>query len=153
MLLKYISVFLLSMVPVVELRGAIPVAVSLELDYWTSLVVCCIGNMLPVPIILLFVKVVLDWMKKVKGLSKIALWVEAKADKNKGKIEKYAYLGLFIFVAVPLPGTGAWTGSLIAALMKMKFWKSLLFVFLGVLSAGVIMLLGSSAVAFFIGLF
>ena len=123
------------------------------LDPWLNYVISVVGNMLPVPIILLFVKIVLDWMKKVKGLSRIALWVEAKADKNKGKIEKYAYLGLFIFVAVPLPGTGAWTGSLIAALMKMKFWKSLLFVFLGVLSAGVIMLLGSSAVAFFIGLF
>ena len=123
------------------------------LQPWLNYVISVVGNMLPVPIILLFVKIVLDWMKKVKGLSRIALWVEAKADKNKGKIEKYAYLGLFIFVAVPLPGTGAWTGSLIAALMKMKFWKSLLFVFLGVLSAGVIMLLGSSAVAFFIGLF
>ena len=142
-----------SMIPIIELRGAIPMGTAFGLNPWLNYVISVIGNMLPVPIILLFVKAVLDWMKKVKWLSRIALWVEAKANKNKGKIEKYAYLGLFIFVAVPLPGTGAWTGSLIAALMKMKFWKSLLFVFLGVLSAGIIMLLGSSAVAFFIGLF
>ncbi len=146
-------VFICSMIPIIELRGAIPMGTAFGLGSWLNYAISVIGNMLPVPIILLFVRVVLDWMKKVRGLSKIALWVEAKADKNKGKIEKYAYLGLFIFVAIPLPGTGAWTGSLIAALMKMKFWKSLLFVFLGVLTAGVIMLLGSNAVVYIIGLF
>ena len=150
---KELCVFFCSMIPIIELRGAIPMGTAFGLNPWLNYVISVVGNMLPVPIILLFVKVVLDWMKKVKGLSKIALWVEAKADKHKGQIEKYAYWGLFIFVAIPLPGTGAWTGSLIAALMKMKFWKSLLFVFLGVLSAGVIMLLGSNAVAFIIGLF
>ena len=150
---KELCVLFCSMIPIIELRGAIPMGTAFGLNPWLNYVISVIGNMLPVPIILLFVKAVLDWMKKVKWLSRIALWVEAKANKNKGKIEKYAYLGLFIFVAVPLPGTGAWTGSLIAALMKMKFWKSFLFVFLGVLSAGAIMLLGSSAVAFFVGLF
>ena len=150
---KELCVFFCSMVPIIELRGAIPMGTALGLNPWLNYAISVVGNMLPVPIILLFVKVVLDWMKKVRGLSKIALWVEAKADKHKGKIEKFAYVGLFLFVAIPLPGTGAWTGSLIAALMKMKFWKSLLFVFLGVLTAGAIMLLGSSAVAFIIGLF
>lgn len=146
-------VFICSMIPIIELRGAIPMGTYFELDPWLNYAISVVGNMLPVPVILLFVRVVLNWMKKIKGLSKIALWVEAKADKNKGKIEKYGYLGVFIFVAVPLPGTGAWTGSLIAALMKMKFWKSLLFVFFGVLTAGIIMLLGSSAVAFIVRLF
>lgn len=150
---KELCVFFCSMIPIIELRGAIPMGTAFGLDPWLNYAISVVGNMLPVPIILLFVKIVLDWMKKVKGLSKIALWVEAKADKNKGKIEKYGYLGVFIFVAVPLPGTGAWTGSLIAALMKMKFWKSLLFVFFGVLTAGIIMLLGSSAVAFLVRLF
>ena len=153
MLGKEFCVFFCSMIPIIELRGAIPMGTAFGLNPWLNYLISVVGNMLPVPIILLFVRIVLDWMKKVKGLSKIAIWVEAKAEKNKGKIEKYAYLGLFIFVAVPLPGTGAWTGSLIAALMRMKFWKSLLFVFLGVLTAGVIMLLGSSAVAFIVGLF
>ncbi len=146
-------VFICSMIPIIELRGAIPLGTALGISPWLNYAISVVGNMLPVPIILLFVRVVLDWMKKVKGLSKIALWVEAKADKNKGKIEKYAYLGIFIFVAIPLPGTGAWTGSLIAALMKMKFWKSLLFVFFGVVAAGLIMLLGSNVVAFIVGLF
>ncbi len=150
---RELCVFFCSMIPIIELRGAIPLGTGFGLHPVLNYMISVVGNMLPVPIILLFVKIVLDWMKKVKGLSKIALWVEAKAEKNKGKIEKYGYLGIFIFVAIPLPGTGAWTGSLIAALMKMKFWKSLLFVFFGVLTAGIIMLLGSNAVAFIIGLF
>lgn len=150
---REMCVFICSMIPIIELRGAIPLGTGLGVPPLLNYVISVVGNMLPVPIILLFVRMVLDWMKKVKGLSKIALWVEAKADKNKGRIEKYAYWGLFIFVAIPLPGTGAWTGSLIAALMKMKFWKSLLFVFFGVLTAGLIMLLGSHVVAFIIGLF
>ena len=108
------------------------------LDPWLNYFISVVGNMLPVPVILLFVRVVLNWMKKIKGLSKIALWVEAKADKNKGKIEKYGYLGVFIFVAVPLPGTGAWTGSLVAAMIDMKFWKAMLTAFVGVLIAAVV---------------
>lgn len=144
---KELCVFICSMIPIIELRGAIPLAAGLGLPFWFAYILSVVGNMLPVPIILLFVRVVLDWMKKIKGLQRIAVWVEAKADKHKGKIEKFAYVGLFLFVAIPLPGTGAWTGSLIAALMKMKFWKSLFWVFLGVLSAGVIMSIVSYGVA------
>ncbi len=150
---KELCVFICSMIPIIELRGAIPLGTGFGMGIVETYIISVIGNILPVPIILLFVKVVLDWMKKVKFLSKIALWVEAKAEKNKGKIEKYAYVGLFLFVAIPLPGTGAWTGSLIAALMKMKFWKSFLFVALGVLTAGLIMTAGSAAVAWIISLF
>ncbi|MEE0969841.1 MAG: small multi-drug export protein [Clostridia bacterium] len=150
---KELCVFICSMIPVIELRGAIPLGTSFGMGMLETYVISVIGNILPVPIILLFVKAVLDFMKKVKGLSRIALWVEAKADKHKGQIEKYAYIGLFIFVAIPLPGTGAWTGALIAALMKMKFWKSFLFVALGVLCAGIIMTLGSTAIAAIIRLF
>ncbi len=150
---KELCVFICSMIPIIELRGAIPLGTGFGMGTLETYIISVIGNILPVPIILLFVRVVLNWMKNVKGLQKIALWVEAKADKHKGQIEKYAYVGLFLFVAIPLPGTGAWTGSLIAALMKMKFWKSFLFVILGVMCAGLIMTVGSSAVAWLIKLF
>ena len=91
------------------------------------------------PVILLFVRAVLSWMKNVKFLRKIALWVERKAEKHSGKVTKYATWGLLIFVAVPLPGTGAWTGALIAALLDMRMKKALPCIFAGVLIAGLIM--------------
>ena len=97
--------------------------------------------MLPVPVILLCIRGVLHWMKHgpVAFFSKVALWLENKAEKNRAKVEKYAFWGLFLFVAIPLPGTGAWTGSLVAALMRMNFWRALVSVLLGVLSAGIVM--------------
>ena len=144
---KELCVFICSMIPIIELRGAIPLGATFGIGLIETYILSIIGNLLPVPFILLLIRAVLDVMKKIKGLKKIALWVEAKAEKHKGKIEKYAYFGLFLFVAIPLPGTGAWTGSLIAALMGMKFWKSLLFVALGVLAAGVIMSVISFGIA------
>ena len=134
-------VFLCSMIPIIELRGAIPLGAGLGLSPALNYGLSVLGNMLPVPVILLCIRGVLHWMKHcpVSWFSKIALWLEQKAEKNRAKVEKYAFWGLFLFVAVPLPGTGAWTGSLVAALMRMNFWRALLSVFLGVLSAGVIM--------------
>lgn len=150
---KELCVFFCSMIPIIELRGAIPLGALYGLGITETFLLSVLGNMLPVPFILLFIRAVLDFMKKVRSLSKIALWVEAKADKHKSKIEKYAYFGLFLFVAIPLPGTGAWTGSLIAALMHMKFGKSFLWVFLGVLTAGVIMSVISFGIAGAINMF
>jgi len=97
-----------------------------------------VGNFLPVPFILLFIRAVLNWMKKVPKLDKIALWLEERAAKNSDRVSKYATWGLMLFVAIPLPGTGAWTGSLVAALLEMRLKHSLLSVFFGVLVAGVI---------------
>ncbi len=130
--------FLISMVPVIELRGAIPVGQALGLSFWECFMISVIGNMLPVPVILLFVRYVLNWMKGVKYLDKIANWVLNKADKHSGKVTKYATWGLFLFVAIPLPGTGAWTGSLIAALLDMRMKKALPSIFAGVVVAGLI---------------
>ncbi|MBE6680401.1 MAG: small multi-drug export protein [Ruminococcaceae bacterium] len=130
--------FIVSMIPIIELRGAIPIGQGMGLGFWPCYIISVIGNMLPVPIILLFVRAVLGWMKKVKYLDKIAIWVENKADKHSGKVTKYATWGLFLFVAVPLPGTGAWTGALIAALLNMRMKKALPFIFAGVLAAGLI---------------
>ena len=139
-------VFFCSLLPIIELRGAIPLGAGLGLPLWQNYLISITGNMLPVPFILLMIRWVLEVMKKIKGLRKIALWVEAKAEKNRPKIEKYSFWGLFAFVAIPLPGTGAWTGSLVAALIRMDFKKAILAVLLGVLSAGVIMSLISYGV-------
>ena len=136
-----IYTFLLSMVPIIELRGAIPLGAGLGLPWYINYIVCVIGNFLPVPFILLFIRAILNWMKKVPKLDKIALWLEARAAKKSDKVNKYATLGLLVFVALPLPGTGAWTGSLVAALMEMRLKHSLLCVFCGVLIAGVIVTL------------
>ncbi len=130
--------FIVSMIPIIELRGAIPIGQGMGLGFWPCYIISVIGNLLPVPIILLFVRVVLNWMKGIKHLDKIAIWVEKKADKHSGSVTKYATWGLFLFVAIPLPGTGAWTGALIAALLNMRMKKALPFIFAGVLTAGLI---------------
>lgn len=150
---KELCVFICSMIPIIELRGAVPLGAGLGMGAVETYILSVIGNLIPVPFILLFIRVVIDFMKKVKGLKKIAIWIETKADKHKGQIEKYAYVGLFLFVAVPLPGTGAWTGSLIAALMRMKFWKSFLLIAFGVMCAGIIMSVISYGIVGAIGFF
>lgn len=147
---RELCVFFCSMIPIIELRGGIPLAAALGLPWWQSYIIAVIGNMLPVPFILLFIRAVLKWMKKVPGLRRFANWLEKKADKNKEKVEKYSFWGLFLFVAIPIPGTGAWTGSLVAALINTKFPKALLAVALGVLTAGVIMTLISYGILGFL---
>ncbi len=138
---KYIITFLVSMVPIIELRGAIPIGTGLGLGWLECYILCVIGNMVPVPFILMFIKAILNWMSGIHKFhfDDIANWVFKKAEKNKPKVQKYGKIGLWAFVAIPLPGTGAWTGSLVAALLGMDFKKSIFTVFLGVLTAGAIM--------------
>ena len=150
---RHWCVFFCSLLPVIELRGAIPLGAGLGLPFWQNYLISIVGNMIPVPFSLLMIRWVLEIMKKVQGLRKIALWLEAKAEKNRAKIEKYSFWGLSLFVAIPIPGTGAWTGSLVAALIRMDFKKAILSVFLGVLSAGVIMSLISYGVVAIVSLF
>lgn len=147
---KIIYVFLCSMVPIIELRGAIPMGAAFEIPFYINYIICVVGNMIPVPFILLFIRHILQWMKKVPKLDKIAIWVENKAEKNKGKVQKYAFWGLYIFVALPLPGTGAWTGSLVAAMLDMRMKKAIPSVLLGVMTAGIIMTLASYGVLGFL---
>ena len=137
---KELIVFLVSMVPLLELRGSILAAGLMKMSFFPSYIAAVLGNMLPIPFILLFIEKIFAWMKKSPH------WLEKKALSKSAQIEKYGYLGLFLFVAIPLPGTGAWTGSLIAVLFGMKPKKSLLFIFLGVLTAGLIMSLLSFGV-------
>lgn len=130
---------LIAMVPVLELRGAIPAGVAAGLSVKEALCVAIIGNMLPVPIIILFVRKVFDWMRvKSQGLDRLVCCFEAKAAKQSAVIDKYEWLGLVILVAVPLPGTGAWTGALVAAMLNMRLKRALPAVFIGVIIAGII---------------
>ena len=130
---------LISMIPLLELRGSILVAGLLNLPFVQTFIFAVIGNMLPIPFILIFIEKIFKWMKNNKYLHRIPEWIEEKALKKSEQIEKYGYWGLFLFVAIPLPGTGAWTGSLLAVLLGLKRSKSLLCIFLGVIGAGLIM--------------
>ena len=137
---KYIIVFLVSMVPLIELRGAIPIAVGLGLDKLVSFIIAIIGNMLPVPIIYLFARRVLEWGKDKKYTEKFFTWCLLKGEKGGKKLEAKAGKGLFLFVGIPLPGTGAWTGTLAASILDLDFKKTVIAVMAGVLLAGVIMM-------------
>ncbi|MDO5350909.1 MAG: small multi-drug export protein [Lachnospiraceae bacterium] len=134
-------IFLISMVPILELRGGLLAAspALLNVPILRAIPICVIGNILPIPFILLLIEKVLDWMEGVPGLQKIAIWLRQKADKNKGQVEKYGFWGLVLFVGIPLPGTGAWTGSLVASLLHMKIRKSFPAILLGIVIATVIM--------------
>ena len=144
MLVKYIIVFLVSMVPLIELRGAIPIAEGLGLNRVISYVIAIIGNMLPVPIIYLFARKVLEWGKDKKIIGKFFTWCLNKGERGGKKLEAKAgkglYWALFLFVGIPLPGTGAWTGTLAASMLKLDFKKTVLAVLGGVLLAGLIMM-------------
>ena len=144
MLVKYIIVFIVSMVPLIELRGAIPIAEGLDLNRLISYVIAIIGNMLPVPIIYLFARKVLEWGKDKKIIGKFFTWCLNKGERGGQKLESKAgrglYWALFLFVGIPLPGTGAWTGALAASMLKLDFKKTVLAVMAGVLLAGLIMM-------------
>ena len=131
--------FLISMVPVIELRGAIPYATAAGLSPWVAYILSVLGNMLPVPFILLFIRKILDWMKRYPRLLPIATWVETRAAGKGARVKRSQLIGLFVFVAIPLPGTGAWTGTLAASILDMKFMDVLFACMGGVLLAGVIM--------------
>lgn len=137
------ALFVISMVPIVELRGAVPLGATLGMPWFEVLAISVIGNMFPVPFLLLFGRKILDWLKTVPLLSKPAHWYEEKLVKKAGKINEYAKWGLFLLVAIPLPGTGAWTGVLAATFLNMKMRQAFPMIFLGVLAAGIIMTVGS----------
>ena len=138
---KEFIVFLISMVPILELRGGLIAAGPAILDVakWQAIPICIIGNLIPIPFILLLITKIFDWMKGTKKLKPIVDKLEAKALSKSANIEKYEFWGLVIFVGIPLPGTGAWTGSLIAALLGIRFRKAFPAIALGVLIAAAIM--------------
>ena len=150
MLKKYLYIFLISMVPLIELRGAIPVSQGFQLPLLQSYIVCVIGNMLPVPVIYLFARKVLERGADKKYIGKFFTFCIEKGHKGGEKLKEKAGRGLFValllFVGIPLPGTGAWTGTLAASFLDMGFKKSVIAVLLGVLLAGVIMGIASAGV-------
>lgn len=144
----HFGVMICSMIPIIELRGAIPLGAALGMPWWLNYICAVVGNMIPIPFILLFIRKIIAWMtnSSVKFFNKIGGFLTRKAEKNREKIEKYSFWGVCLFVAIPLPVTGAWTGSLVAAMIDMKFWKALLSCLLGVMIAGGIMTLASYGV-------
>lgn len=149
MLTKYLWVFFVSMVPLVELRGSIIISQRLQLPVLSSYIVAIIGNMLPVPVIYLFARKVLVWGADKPVIGKFFSWCLEKGEKGGKKLQAKAGRGLFIalllFVGIPLPGTGAWTGTLAASILDMDFKSTIIAVMLGVLLAGIIMMVLSVA--------
>ena len=157
MLKKYLLAFLVSMVPLIELRGGVPIATAMGIDFWPALIVCVIGNMLPVPIIYFFARKVLVWGADKKYIGKFFRFCLEKGERGGQKLVKAAgrgglFVALLLFVGIPLPGTGAWTGTLAASFLNMGIKSTALSVSLGVVMAGVIMGLVSVGAFSIIGL-
>lgn len=147
MIKNYVIIFLISMVPLIELRGAIPVSQAMQLPIVPSYLVSILGNMLPVPIIYLFARKILEWGQDKKIIGGICRFFlnkgTAAGEKLQAKAGRGIFLALLLFVGIPLPGTGAWTGTLAASLLNMNFKQTVIAVMLGVLLAGCIMMAGS----------
>lgn len=146
-----LAVFFISMIPFIECRGAIPFGImAFNMPIWEVLAISIAGNMLPIPFILLLIRPVIALFKKTTLLKPLADWLEGKVEKNKDKVTRYSKWGLFFFVAIPVPGTGAWSGALIASLLDMRVKNAFPTILCGVLCASLIMTLGSTAVDFLI---
>ncbi len=136
---KDVIVFIISLLPVLELRGGLLASSVLDVPYLRALLLCIIGNLLPIPLVLLFIEKIILGCEHFGPTKGLARWLRAKVDKNQASIEKYDFWGLVLFVGIPLPGTGAWTGSLVAALLHMPRRKAFAAILIGVLLASVIM--------------
>ena len=146
----YGAVFLVSMIPLIELRGSVIVGTAFGLPWLNVLALSIVGNLIPIPFILIFGEKLIAWLKTLPMLSRLTSWYEARLMSKSTTIQKYAFYGLWAFVGIPLPGTGAWSGSLIAALLDVPPKKAFAAVICGVLTAGSIMTIGSRGV---VGLF
>ena len=134
-------IFIISLMPILELRGGLVAAAILGVEWYIAFPICVIGNMLPIPVILLFIKQIFKFLKKVPGFRTVIPKLEKKAGQKGSLINRGRFVGLFSFVAIPLPGTGAWMGALAANLLDIRIKRSFPIIFLGVVTAGVIMLL------------
>lgn len=129
-----------AMLPILEIRGAIPVGVAAGLSPWTAFAVGLVGNMIPIPFLILLTRHILEWMKKYNILVRFSSWLEEKGREKAKQVQTYSFWGLFILVAIPLPGTGAWTGALVASLLDMRLKRALPAITMGVAVAGLIVL-------------
>ncbi|MBO4501639.1 MAG: small multi-drug export protein [Clostridia bacterium] len=142
-MLNCLLVLLISMVPVIELRGAIPIGLSLGLSYPLTIAIAIIGNLIPIPILIIYGRCVLEYLAQFPRFGRPFRWVLSLGEKKVAKMKKTLFFGLWLFVAIPLPGTGAWTGALIAITLKLKLRESLPAIILGVLTAAAIVSLFS----------
>ncbi len=134
-----LTIFIISLLPILELRGGMIAAVLLNIPLWKAFLICYIGNLLPIPFILLFIKKIFEWLRRFRIFARFIERMEAKSEKNRDKILRYKQWGLLLFVAIPLPGTGGWTGALMASLLEIDVKKSMPIIAVGVLIAGIIM--------------
>lgn len=134
-----LTIFVISLMPILELRGGMIAARVLKVGFLKAFSICFVGNMLPIPFILLFIKKIFEWLRRFSFFEKIIVKLEAKTDRNKEKVLRYKSWGLLLFVAIPLPGTGGWTGALMASLLGIEFKRALPIITLGVFIAGLIM--------------
>ncbi len=142
---EWATVFI-SMLPIVELRGGIPFAIAMGIDWPWALLLGIIGNIIPIPFIIWFIRPILSLLRKMKIFSKLVAWQERKMEQNSKKVAKYSMFGLFLFVAIPIPGTGAWMGAMVADFLKMKTSHALISIFLGILCAAVLVTIASMGV-------
>lgn len=137
---QVLATFLISMVPVIELRGGLPYGIAFGLNYWVALAVAVLGNMAPVPFIIVYIRRIFHWIRRKSAwCERMVSALERKAHLKGKTVQKYSVIGLCILVAIPLPGTGAWTGALVAAFLDMRLKRALPSIFLGVCIAAAIM--------------
>ena len=136
---KELVIFIISLFPILELRGGMLAATLLHVEFIKALIICIIGNLLPIPFILIFLEIILELFEKWSVTSKVVRWLEKKVNSKREQIDKYGYLGLILFVGIPLPGTGAWTGSLLAIMLNLDKKKSFVCIIIGVILASIIM--------------
>ena len=146
MLKDILKTLFIGMLPVLEIRGAIPGGVAAGMDPWSAFFVGFVGNMLPVPFLILLTRKIIEWMKKHHILDKLTSFLERKGSQKAQTVQKYSFWGLFILVAIPLPGPGAWTGALVATLLDMRLKRALPAIAMGVIVAGLIVLLATYGV-------
>ncbi len=142
------GVFAVSLVPVIELRGAIPLGIGLGLNWFWVYIISVIGNLLPVPFVILLIRPFINWLLHSRMFRKLGLWLDERTQKKTEAMNKYKKLGLFIFVAIPFPGTGAYTGATIAGMLNMRLKDAVPAIALGVVVAGIAMLIISCGIKF-----
>ncbi len=154
---EYVSaelvVFIISLLPILELRGGLIAAAIVGIEWYIALPICIIGNMLPIPFVLLFIRKIFEWLKKFKFMRNFVEKLDERAKKKSETINKFIIWGLFLFVAIPLPGTGAWTGALVADVLDVRFKKAFPVIFAGVITAGLIVSFVSYGIPWIISLF
>ena len=134
-----VVIFIISLLPILEMRGGLIAATLLGVPYVRALIICVIGNIIPIPFILFFIKKIFEWLKRFKWTGKVVNWLETKTLKKRGQIDKLGFWGLILFVGIPLPGTGGWTGALLASLLGIPVKKSSVAIGLGICLCAVIM--------------